>query len=269
MGEIEENTPKLKLKPTAPEEETVPETIPPLVSETATTPTVHDPAEKQVISAATTVCPPTMTIAEIEEGATKVKISISSIKSGHKIETPLSGETSSEENTTAVETNTTQGGENIILKPQSYERNDVAPSVTLQNALESIKETPKDGIFRNYASDFEKKSMSFMERVRSISRAPKTRIGFVLMVILIPVFGIGALMFLSPEKHSFSVYHANALYFYQTHFSTTLPQTIVPKIPEITATQNPAEWEKSETTPVQNREEIKQQKLREFLKSKQ
>lgn len=69
--------------------------------------------------------------------------------------------------------------------------------------------------FSNYESSFQKQSWHVLKKLQNFKYAPKTRVGFILWLVSITVFTLGALMLMFPEKHSIEIYKASILEIYQ------------------------------------------------------
>lgn len=274
MGQIDENTPKLKLKISSPNREDIESSLasealaPEWVSEVIgispiTSPAVWITDPEKVENSSS--------FPSVEEAVTpKIKISINSIKSSHKIETPptITIEENLEPLSNSPSSLKSAPIETISHRDVSPEKGEMRDFLSVQN-----KSLPINGVFKNYSSDFDRKSISFIDRVRSIGKAPKTRIGLLIWMIVISSIGIGSLMIIAPEKHSFSIYKTNILYLYQTKFgnasSLEVPLENIVQTPPDTIVLGTGETQQWGSGVSLDREEIKQQKLRDFLKSKQ
>lgn len=90
---------------------------------------------------------------------------------------------------------------------------------------QTTKETEKKHIllpnengeyFEEYESDFEKNADKIAKKMRLFEEVIKTRISFLVSIVLMTVLWIGMLFYLNPEQHSFSVYKASLIYFYES-----------------------------------------------------
>lgn len=79
--------------------------------------------------------------------------------------------------------------------------------------------------FKNYESDFQKKSQTIINRIRKFRYTPKTRLSLILSLVVLTSFSIGLLMIFFPERHSLSIYKASILEIYN--------QTAKPKSLEV------------------------------------
>ena len=87
----------------------------------------------------------------------------------------------------------------------------------IKNTSWIIPQKEEKKIFWNYKSHFEKKSKSILDRFKNFKRIPQTHFWILGLLIFITVITIGWLMYLNPEKHSFSIYKANILDAYHTN----------------------------------------------------
>ena len=268
MGQIDENTPKLKLKISSPEFQQSEIQAPIEVKENTVEKNSALPEAHWIVWVSSINTP--ITKEEVAESP-KIKISISSIKSSHTQENSNIQENKQE----SKDTSKNASVENSSHLPETESSSSLIPTenIVSQNSDTPESKEEKQGVFKNYTSDFDKKSMSFMERIRSIGKTPKTRVGLVLSLILISCTWIGALMIIAPEKHSFTIYKTNILYLYQSKISKN--PSIVSPMPVIQNETIPdpiiagKEWQSDGSWTSISREQIKQEKLREFLRSKQ
>ncbi|MCH8519053.1 hypothetical protein LAT59_04815 [Candidatus Gracilibacteria bacterium] len=74
--------------------------------------------------------------------------------------------------------------------------------------------------FKNYRSNFKDESDNLLKKIRKFRYTPKTRVGFVLSLIMITSISIGLLMVFFPEKHSLEIYKASILDIYTSDRKT-------------------------------------------------
>lgn len=68
--------------------------------------------------------------------------------------------------------------------------------------------------FTNYKSNFKDESENILKRLQRFKYTPKTRVGFVVTMVMITTLSIWSLMIFFPEKHSFEIYRSSLLILY-------------------------------------------------------
>lgn len=130
--------------------------------------------------------------------------------------------------------------------------------------------------FKNYTSDFEKKSRNIFKRVQNFRYTPRTRKTFVLGMIWVTCIGIFGLMFFFPDKHGVDVYKASILSIVSKEQESPKIQEKIPKTPENDSDKTPITppWETTQTTNEaaetkqhegKSNEEIRKEKLKNYL----
>ncbi len=71
--------------------------------------------------------------------------------------------------------------------------------------------TNSNELFTNYTPIFEKRRISFLERLEKLKNKVKTNYVFVLITILVWGIFIWGIIFITPQYHSFSIYKASIL----------------------------------------------------------
>ncbi len=147
---------------------------------------------------------PENTDLKIEEGdedgtSPRKKIGLGSIKSNSW---PVA-------NTNTSDDSSLESNNSLIAEEKEDEQEHIQ-----KQAQNSDSDQPK--MFWSYESAFEKNTHNFFERLKNMHATPKTRLGFLTLIIGISVTVIGWLMVLVPEKHSLNIYKTNILYLYHS-----------------------------------------------------
>ena len=80
--------------------------------------------------------------------------------------------------------------------------------------LKNTEETEEEIQFTNYKSKFKDESENIIKRIRRFRYAPKTRLSFVMSIIVMTAVWISSMMVLFPDKHSFEIYRSSLLDIY-------------------------------------------------------
>ena len=82
---------------------------------------------------------------------------------------------------------------------------------------------PKEDIqFQNYESSFSKEGNHIIKKIRNFRYTPKTRVWFILWLIVLTSGTLWLLMLMFPEKHSLEVYKASLIDIYNSNKSSVI-----------------------------------------------
>ncbi|MDD3646460.1 MAG: hypothetical protein PHH06_03555 [Candidatus Gracilibacteria bacterium] len=90
----------------------------------------------------------------------------------------------------------------------------VEASKSEEEKTENVKTNDKEAnkeIFSQYKSDFVKNKETIIDGIKKLKNIPKTRIGLVVLLVLISSIGIGSLFIINPEIHSIENYKTSIL----------------------------------------------------------
>lgn len=165
----------------------------------------------------------------MDEGKTQTKISISSLKADFDKDKISTSPSSLKDEKSKIE----EKKINIIEEEKTKE--DISLSWEEINwTWEILKEENSDELFTNYTPIFEKRRISFLERLEALKKKAKTNYKFILIIIFVWWIITWSIIYLDPQHQSFPNYKANVL-------------NIVSKI----------KWDKNiNTSSIENKEQI-------------
>lgn len=156
---------------------------------------------------------------------------------------------------------------NVVPKK---EETTAAPIIKQEEKTSDTHPNNNKQMFWNYQSSFEKRGKKFIDRIRNIQWAPKTRLGFLMFLIGLTSFVIGSLMIITPEKHGFAIYKANIqeiynVYIHDTTPTSPLPQEVTPPSPVESTPETMPEINTTETQDTTINEEEKRKKVKDYI----
>ncbi|NUJ97718.1 hypothetical protein HGA92_02925 [Candidatus Gracilibacteria bacterium] len=142
----------------------------------------------------------------MDEGKTQTKISISSLKADFDKDKISTSPSSLKDEKSKIE----EKKINIIEEEKTKE--DISLSGEEINGTgEILKEENSDELFTNYTPIFEKRRISFLERLEALKKKAKTNYKFILIIIFVGGIITGSIIYLDPQHQSFPNYKANVL----------------------------------------------------------
>jgi len=115
-------------------------------------------------------------------------------------------------------------------------------SAELKKEVEKIE-------FSNYHSHFKDESENLLKKIRNFRYTPKTRVGFVISLVMLTSIWIGTMMLLFPEKHSLELYKASILEMYASERKTQYE----PWDTDLFALQEGDEWSQTDASNKSNK----------------